>query len=545
MQQLEDMIDELFDENPILKLPFPYIYNQFCQIVTHSLLDTKEVPFSTLIPYAFIFNKVTNFTNHTLESCTESIYEIEQKDFNHLFACANLNIVFPFIRHKIYSLTQKSETESFIDYTSKDAETHELNDIIVTQLSLPAIPPLERSPKTLAESIKRRLVRGESVEPLAYRGYIADMYTNPKNTFIEADIVPDEFYTHIGFSSAEAFKKIRNAFMCIGQTYIDVSIMVNMYLAANEIYDSPLGNKLWQGLAMAKLKNSVLKEHIQHVTKSTDEDYEKFAEFFFCGAGENTELQNKFIPPFWRIEEDVYFCPSIVPTLLGARNLIISIQNNEAQKEKYKYDSMISNLFEPELLRRAKSHFEAHGFETYLEKDFKGGEIDLLVYCKKSHSIITIQAKATLYAESARMARRLDGRVSEGIEQTIRFDKLDQKSKHALYKAAFPEIEKPEEVNHLRAILTNSGFGTTVSWNKLEKHNIIPINCNILRNILPHCESLPDLPQKVSNFIQKAKAEIDFDETTKIFDLPGHTIKQRHVEPLGMKKLFDAQYWGE
>ena len=545
MQQLEDMIDELFDENPILKLPFPYIYNQFCQIVTHSLLDTKEVPFSTLIPYAFIFNKVTNFTNHTLESCTDSMYEINQEDFKHLFACANLNIVFPFIRHKIYSLTQEGETESYIDYTSKDAETHELNDIIVTQLSLPAIPALERSPKTLAENIRHRLIRGESMDPLAYREYIAAMYTNPTNTFIEADIVPDEFYTHIGFSSAEEFKRIRNAFVCVGQTYIDVSIMVNMYLAANEIYDSPLGNQLWQGLAMAKLKNSVLKEHILNLTKSSDEDYEKFAEFFFCGAGENTELHNKFIPPFWQIEDEIYFCPAIVPTLLGARNLLISIQNNKIKKKKYKYDNMISKLFEPALLRRAKSHFEEHGFETAFEKDFEGGEIDLLAYCKKSHSIITIQAKATLYAESARMAIRLSDRVLEGIDQTIRFDMLDKNSKEALYKKAFPEIKNTEGVNHLRAILTNSGFGTTFSWEKLEEHNITPINCNILRNILPHCESLPDLPQKVSQFIQSAKAEIEFDETTKVFDLPGHTIYQRHVEPLGMKKLFDAQYWGE
>ncbi|MGN9500604.1 hypothetical protein ACTMQS_10510 [Pseudomonas syringae pv. aptata] len=545
MQQLEDMIDELFDENPILKLPFPYIYNQFCQIVTHSLLDTKEVPFSTLIPYAFIFNKVTSFTNHTLESCTEAMYEIKPEDFKHLFACANLNIVFPFIRHEIYSLTQNSETESYIDYTSKNAETHELNDIIVTQLSLPAIPPLKRSPKTLIENIRHRLIRGESMEPLGYRDYIAAMYTNPENTFIEADIVPDDFYTHIGFSSAEVFKNIRNAFVCIGQTYIDVSILVNTYLATNEIYESPLGNKLWQGLAMAKFKSSELKDYIQDLTKSSDENYEKFSEFFFCGAGENTELHNKFIPPFWRIEDEIYFCPAIVPTLLGARNLLISIQNNKIKSKKYKYDKMISKLFEPALLRRAKSHFEAHGFETALEKDFEGGEIDLLAYCKKSHSVITIQAKATLYAESARMALRLGDRVVEGIDQTIRFDMLDKDSKEALYKRAFPGIKKPEEVNHLRAILTNSGFGTTSSWEKLEEHNITPINCNILRNILPHCGSLSDLPQKVSQFIQKAKAEIEFDETTKVFDLPGHTIYQRHVEPLGMKKLYDAQYWGE
>lgn len=545
MNNLEKQVDKIFDENPILTLPFPHIYNQFCQLVMRQILDYGEIPYSTLIPYTFIFNKVKNFSNQTLESCTESIYQIRREDFRSLFECANLNIVFPFLHSGIYSFSRTSENECHIDYRDKITEEHELRDVIVTQLSLPAIPPLKRSPKTLFEKILTRLSKGNPIQPVLFYDYISTMYSEPENSFIEADIIPDEFYTHIGFSSAMEFKKIRNAFVCIGQTYIDTSFVVDKYIKTNQLYNSPIGDSLWQGMAMAKFKHADLRALIQKLTGVTDADYEKFAEFFYCKEGENTNLHNKFTPPFWRIDDDVFFLPAIVPTLLGARNLLISIQNDKAKSKEYKYDRMISKLFEPELLKRAKNHFETRGYSTSLEIDFNGGEIDLLAYCSKSQTILTIQAKATLYAESARMAKRLDDRVSEAVDQTLRFDNLNQDKKANTFKKAFPEIEGMEDINHIRAILTNSGFGTTNSWQLLELHDITPLNCNLLKNALPECDSLLDLPSKIQTHICTISDKAEKLESFKIFTMPDQTVHQRHVETQDMKGLYDAQYWGE
>lgn len=206
---------------------------------------------------------------------------------------------------------------------------------------------------------------------------------------------------------------------------------------------------------------------------------------------------------------------------------------------------MISNLFEPELLKRAAKHFESNGLSTRLERNFEGGEIDLLVYCKNSHTILTIQAKATLYPESARMAKRLDDRITEAVEQTVRFDNLNKQSKDKLFEKAFPDINNTESAHHLRGVLTNSGFGTTASWQLLKNNDITPINCNILRNVLPECNSLLKLPEKTHQYINKLKSEIKIIESQKIFELPDHTIHQRHLETSNMKNLYDAQYWGE
>ena len=545
MKDLEPEVDNLFDANPILKLPFPYIYNHFCQITTRNLLDNMEISYSTLIPYTFILEKVKDFNNQTLESCTESGYKIKPEDFKNLFACANLNIVFPFIHNDIYSFTRKNEHESYVDYFDQDAEDHELTDIILTNLSLPTVTQLERSPKTIFSKIFYRLDSKRSINPTAYFDYISKMYSNAQDAFVEADIIPDSFYTHIGFSSPAEFKKIRTAFMCIGQTYIDVSIVVDKYLTAHALHDTPLGKKLWQGLAMEKMKYSEIKHHIQKLSSVSDSDFDKFSEFFFCSEGEHTKISNKFLPPFWRIEDDVYFLPAAIPTLLGARNLLIAIQNDQSKKKKYKFDSMISNLFEPELLKRAARHFESNGLSTCLEKKFEGGEIDLLVYCKNSHTILTIQAKATLYAESARMARRLDGRIEEAVSQTLRFDNLTLEAKNQIYKKAFPKIQHPENVTHLRGVLTNSGFGTTHGWQLLKQNNITPINCNILKNVLPECNSLSEIPEKIQQFIETLKNECEIVESPKIFELPDHTIHQRHIETRNMKGLYNSQYWGE
>ncbi|HAW62032.1 MAG TPA: hypothetical protein DCX26_06870 [Pseudomonas sp.] len=296
---------------------------------------------------------------------------------------------------------------------------------------------------------------------------------------------------------------------------------------------------------MARLGAAELKFLVQKLTGVAESDYDKFSEFFFCGEGKNGSLSLKFMPPFWSISDDVYFCPALVPTLLGTRNLLISILIDDDKNTKYNYDGLISHFFEPELLRRAQRHFESNGFYTYLECDFTGGEIDLLVFCNKSNTVMTVQAKATLYPESARMVRRLDDRIREAVEQTKRFDKLEPKEKTSLFKKSFLSLDDSAQINHIRAVLTNSSFGSTFSWQLLESNKITPINCNLLKNVLPCCNVLTELPEQIEAFIAKIKSEIEITEEQKVFSLPGHTIYQRHVETHRMKNLYDAKYWGE
>lgn len=132
------------------------------------LLDDKEVPYRTLIPFTFVFEKVKGFSCQTLESCTESAYRFKREDVKILPACANLNIVFSFIHSGTYRFNRKDAQASLIDYLGKATEDHELHEIILTKFSLPSIARLERSPRTIFQKIISSLEYEKVFDPEDY-----------------------------------------------------------------------------------------------------------------------------------------------------------------------------------------------------------------------------------------------------------------------------------------------------------------------------------------------------------------------------------------
>jgi len=132
MKILEPQIDKLFDDNPILRQPFLHVYNHFCQVATFQFIQEKQAPHSFAIPYTFVFERMNDFSPQSPESCDDFLRKLNPDDFKNLFACANLNIVIPFIRSKIYRFTRESSEKSTIDYADEITLKHEINDIIVT-----------------------------------------------------------------------------------------------------------------------------------------------------------------------------------------------------------------------------------------------------------------------------------------------------------------------------------------------------------------------------------------------------------------------------
>lgn len=539
MKDLEAKVDADFNNNSLLKLPFCVLYNHMCEIATRVLLDEKQLPFSVLSPYCYIFEKELDFTPLSPEESKKLSYEISLGDFRSLMECANLNIVFPFIHSRLYTLIRTSENESHLDYASEEIADLEIRDVVITNLSIPRISRLNSvEDRDFFISALRRIKKNEPINVTKCRNRISKLYSSISHSFIEEPLVPESFYTHIGFSTPSAFSEIRHAFCALSQTYIDAAWLVDSYLKENALYNSQTEKLLCTGLAMACLDSAVLRDLILNICRCNIGDYEKFCEFFFSGPDKNKNLSNTFMPPFWQINDKVYFMPGAVPTLLGTRNLLISIQNNPEKNTQYKFDAMISDLFEPALLSRAEKYFMEKGLSTAVGKIFKGGEIDMLVYCKDSHTVLTIQAKATLFPENARMVRRLDDRINEGIKQTSKFDALHDSEKAILYKSCFGEDINFAQVNHIRGVLTNSSFGSYKSWHNLEKQKIIPLNCNLLRNSLPSCKTLDELPEAIKRFIQHIVTTAKPEIRDKIFHLKGHTIHQKHIEADGVETLF-------
>ncbi len=529
LDQIENLVDASFDSNPLFSLPFCVLFNLACDIAAHQLIEKHQVDIAFLNPLTFIFQRELDLTPLSLDDSRKRVDEIRALDpaFIRLMACANLNLVFPYIHSEIYRFERIDQNTSAVNYFSKEAGRIEVQDAVLTNLSISFIPQVKVDGlKQHMEAVKRRLDRREAIQVLAGRCYIEQIYEAHLDSYNEAAIVPDTLYDLVGFSSAKAYRNIRRAIYAICKSYIDTLAFVHYYAVKHRL-DPDLEYELSKGLSMVVVPRQEIKDLVLSLSGAEETDFEKFAEFFFENGSTRQSLSKRFLPPFWDLCGTVYFSPGAAIISLSSRNILISIQNEPIMEKKYDFHKKISKLFEPALLERAKRHFEANGIAVSLEKKVPGTDIDLLAYCERSNTILTVQAKATLYPEGARMVKNLDFRINEAVVQLNVFDNLSADEQQKAINTCFPSVgdRNPRRLN---AVLLNSSFGSYKSWQLLESKEILPLNCNILRNVLPKCVDLSNLHSEVYNYINDCVARVDPKLEDKTFDLDGHVIQQKN-----------------
>lgn len=542
---LETLVDAHFDQNPALSLPFCVLFNFMSEIATVRLIKEGNVDTELLNPLMYVFERDLDLTPLSLKECRDRFDDVAALDpaTLDLMKCANLNIVFPFIHTGVYTYTRLDQRTSLVDYTSAEARRAELMDSVLSNLSIPTIPKFI-VPGTQEHwvAVKRRLDRREVPNVIKSTQYIEKIYKAITHSYREAELVPELFYSNLGFSDADAFRKIRQALCAICYAYMQTTIVINRYCQERELDDN-IEYALREGLAMAVVPKQAIKELSLKLTGANESDFNKFGEFFFENGSTRSNISKRFLPPFWNLGEMLYFCPGAAFSSMSTRNLLITVQNNPTFAEKYKFHEQISGLFEPALLQRAKQLFEANGFDVVLEKKIPGTEIDLLAFCAKSKTLLTVQAKATLYPEGARMVRNLDGRISEGIGQLEKFDRLSNKEKTRIINDCFPGAGE-KRPQHINGILTNSSFGTYKSWERMNHGKIIPINCNILRHVLPLCADLTELAEQTEKYIERCLALVNYEIKDKTFEIGDQLILQKNLD-FDIRKLYLDDLMGE
>lgn len=545
LNAIETIVDEHFENNPLLKFPFCVLYSFVCEIAALQLVEKGSVGIEFLSPLTFVFEKDLDLRPLSLKESRGRYKDIEELDpaFKELMKCANLNLVFPFIHSGVYKYERINENSSTVDYTSVEVRRAELVDIVLTNLSIPMIPPV-RAPgaKDYWTSLRRRLERRETPDVIKSIVHIENTYRVMTGSYHEAQLVPDTFYESLGFTSGEAFRVVRQALGAICKAYMDTTVFVHTYARHHQI-DHDLLDKLTEGLAMAAVPRTTIKEITLRISQVNESDFEKFAEFFFEDGTTRSSISKRFLPPFWNLDGTLYFSPGAAFMSMSTRNLLISLQNHSPFTRKYKFHQQVSQLFEPMLLQRAGIHFQKHGIAVAFEKKIRGTDIDMLAYCERSNTILIIQAKATLYPEGARMVRNLDARIGEAANQLRVFDNLSPTEKKDIINACFPGVgeKDPEQLN---AILTNSSFGTFASWERMRIEKIVPLNCNILRHVLPQCAGLADLPKKIDEYIESCVELVNGVVLDKVFEIGRHIITQKNLD-VNLPKLYKENLVGE
>ena len=198
---------------------------------------------------------------------------------------------------------------------------------------------------------------------------------------------------------------------------------------------------------------------------------------FRQGAGAGANAGDGFLPPFARLGKAFVFNPDLVRLFLPARNVLYALN----WTDKKTYDELVSKHLEPELLSAAVSLFGSfEGLALKTEYDWGPGEIDLLVYSPAENTALHVQAKAAIPPQGARLVKRVEDRMMEGVRQLKRLRQLPPAARDKVLSAALGR--EVRGVTVIDVLLSRACFGTEAVWKELVDR--VPVNLTLLRIVL-------------------------------------------------------------
>ena len=190
------------------------------------------------------------------------------------------------------------------------------------------------------------------------------------------------------------------------------------------------------------------------------------------------------------------------------------------------------------MIKHAVSLFQnISSLKIKINKKWEKGEFDIIMYEASENVIIHVQAKGTLPAEGARMTKRLEDRINEGIVQLHRFNK-ESKKDQILSNIFDTKIKNPTIIS---VILATAGFGTAEVWNKMNDQKIIALNLSLLYNYINRYKEenfnlqdfFDDINKIIDEIIQATKPYIE----NKTYKIGNKTIIYPSFEYESLKLL--------
>ena len=516
---LEEKLDKEFSNHPLMKGEFLKEYIRLSGILSYRLACEGSIPVDYIQIFYAIFNNLHNFNEIDFENVFPEFVEEGMNDFNHLLQCASLHLTFPQLHKKILKINCNNGFY-FVDYVSDEAKKIEVQDSILTNVSLPGVGRVIIGNKEVAAYFFDKINKNEKIDLYDILDYLKEISLGYKDSFIEQPLIQDEGYQEIGFSSKDEFLKIRSALIAVANV-VNFGFYICHRIYLKDQSDTCIQNYMFDNFSVMILNKNYFDEIILRLSGVSFEDLKCFKRYYYYSPSSvvRKKIDREFLPPVYEVGDDVYFSSALLPMLLSTRNLLIKLQeSDEGTFEKQLFDEQISKRFEPTLVERAERYFLEAGCVVKKEIPYSGGSFDMIVFSPKDNIVLTIQAKATLYPESARSVDRLVDRLTNkkdgAINQILKFDNFPSEYKFEIFIREFPELDVNNKPLHLRSVLTNSSFGSYKSWSEIYKNKIIPLNCNILKNTLGKGRSLENLNFEVDMYIKELveRHEVTWDE---------------------------------
>lgn len=486
-KKFEKDLDKIIENINLSKYPLQSILLLFHMSISACCLDERfDISENNCdcnsIPSAFSY--LLSFLNDcdvvTTGSAVEMIDKLPDELRNNFIDIMNYGAfceIAPFIWRGIYDI--KIDDNTLILNFNEEYIESEKKDIILSSLSTPFSIGNDRKDRDLyVEQVTKYLLhRKFNFDLMKYEILTSKKWY--KKHWYDNNIMPDEIYPPLGFTKAE-YIEFHIFWLSFVDYYIKSSNAIVKYIRESGDDSQIIANEYFEHISPRIKKNIFYNLLDKQLIRLNKDVFFKIMKIFAVNVKDNFSNQEGYFPIFFDFEDSYMFSPFNIRTRLSPRNLLyILLKTN-----KKLFDESLSQFLEPNLIKHAVYLFESFSsIRIKINKKWEKGEFDIIMYEALENVIIHVQAKGTLPAEGARMTKRLEDRINEGINQLNRFNKESNKEQ-ILSNIFDTEIKNPTIIN---VILATAGFGTAEVWNKINNQKIVALNLSLLYNYIIRC----------------------------------------------------------
>lgn len=409
-----------------------------------------------------------------------------------LFAYAYLCEIAPYVHRSGYVASFK-HVEVTLTHPSDAYAEVEKRDIILSQLFNPvSFPP----PPTLSFWFEKNLELFPNVEASEAFGIKKVFYDWFYRTVNESSPLSEECIQAAIGVNHDAYRKFVSACFAIAQFHADVVATFSKRLREDPSFDSgEVHAEFLEWVAPFYQASGVVNE-IVALSELDADTVDRLLKIYAASYPKSKNAGDGYFPPFSSFADCIMFSPYVVQSMLSSRNILYSISRTDQRK----FDELISKHMEPHLVAEVEKQLQQiPGLQIESNIIWEDGEFDLLVYDASENAVLTIQAKASVPPDGARMTARTEDRMLEGLEQLERFVSIKQKRQDEVLSSALGR--KVSNVKVVKVVLGWSGFGTKRVWDRMT--GVAPLNIATLKHLVRTSQF------SVSGLVESTYAVID------------------------------------
>lgn len=295
----------------------------------------------------------------------------------------------------------------------------------------------------------------------------------------------DDFLYSVGGFYLIDFNKFLTSMHCING--IEKDLVKSIVLKEGNVFlDEDKLDKNILRFYNKKMDYSIFKKSICSFSGVKEENFEKIIKYFLINYDEDGACNlsgDDYIVPFLKKEGILYFNTIFNVKMISPRNLIYAMNKYSNLIARDKVYNSHSKKLELKFLKFMRAMFESYGLNFYEGKNWKiskkiKGEIDAIVVCNVSKTLLIIQTKTVIAASNYRTVSNLQSNMYVAIEQIQRFNDLDSNIKNQILKEIIGE--DISAYNIVNCVNSDGGIGTALIWDKLYRLNIVPFNMAII-----------------------------------------------------------------